>query len=558
MTKKAKGYGGPWWNDRGGWFIKPRVLGPDGEALEGLPRQKYAPPSIGKRDREAAIRWADEYIRTIQRSGRIPTQAVAVPKSKPLTAANFAEAWIQIRKDQIEKGEIKPGTLASNKAMLTNHILTHDIAEVPFPDLTPARLVEWVEDLKKKRKSYDGQPYAAYEVINIFMCLSGMVTTAIERELVPEWAELTAKNIDIKNPLTSKIAKRALPIAAPKAGRGVKVCMLRPAAEDFLSTFPRDIPLIRLVWYRVAVLTGLRVGELFGAQWGDIKSQDGMLYFSIERQCAQFAKEGYARLDTLKTHAGRRAIPMHSLLHSVLKMWREDGWRAWVGRKPTASDAIFPNADGEHFRPKAAELLRSDLGMMTLPTHALGHPLEMRSFRRTFTTLLKEFGVEKDTRKELQGHELAKDVLDRHYTAEVIRPLYDAVQKIKLEIPPEITPGVTPIRRKKVPVPEAIAWAMFSNEDEDLEDDEVIADLPVDVPRKRGREKRRESIERSRREAASRAEERTSSPLAALDPADPETLRAVAAWLLEHTPSGAARPVARERPPPSRRVRRRG
>jgi integrase len=468
---KEKLYGGPWWVEvgpkkrrRGVWMIKPYAKG-----VKGLPSQKYAPNTIGKRDRASAVRWADEYIAVARRTGVAPGYSVEAPAVPALTAANFRAQWLELRRQYVADGKIRPGTLASNSAA-SAHVLRTLIGDTPFVDFTTSELKAFVAELKTLRKK-NGELYAPHQLLNIYNTLSGMVHDAMREELVPQWAELTRKQIAVRNPLSDEAVREKLPERMTKVGKGKKVCMMRAGAEDFLSRFPEDVPYVWLLVFRFGVLTGLRVGELFGLKWSDLKVLDGLVYLQIDRQYALYGEHGTCGLAPVKTESGVRPMPLHSALQEPLKTWRNARWREWTGRKPTSDDPVFPGPHGRHWRPHAADVLRRCLGLMGLPTHVYGLPLDMRSLRRTFATIGKEFGIPKEIRKELHGHSRAMDVLDRHYTADVIRPLYEAIERIKLNIPEVITPGAPFPARSAQPIPEHLRWALVgSDEDEAVTD----------------------------------------------------------------------------------------
>jgi integrase len=474
MKQKEKLYGGPWWVGRNKlWVIKPYAKG-----ITGLPSQKYAPGSIGEKDRAAAVRWADEYIAIARRTGVAPGYSVQLPAVPALKAANFHSQWLEIRRRYVAEGKIRTGTLASNSAAIA-HVLKTRVRDVPFVDLTTSNLKTFVAELKALRKT-NGELYSANHILNVYNTFSAMVHDALREELVPEWRVLKRKNIAVSNPLGDEVVREDLPEPVTKVGKGKKVCMMRAGAEDFLSRFPKDIPYVWLLIFRAGVLTGLRVGELFGLKWSDLKVVDGMVYLQIDRQFALYAEHGTKGLSSVKTESGVRPMPVHSALHGPLKTWRATEWRDWTGRKPTHDDPIFPGPDGAHWRPHAAETVRRCLGLMGLPTHVHGLPLDMRSLRRTFATLGKEFGISKDIRKELHGHSRGADVLDRHYTADVIRPLHEAIERIKLDIPEAITSGAPFARRSGHQVPEHLRWALVEDDDDrDGDTDDADADPPA-------------------------------------------------------------------------------
>jgi integrase-like protein len=107
-----------------------------------------------------------------------------------------------------------------------------------------------------------------------------------------------------------------------------------------------------------------------------------------------------------------------------------------VGRHPQPTDFVFPNASGEGWRPATAKMLRADLRAAGLPAAFQGHPYTAHATRRSFSTWLREAGVDAETRDRLMGHAPAS-VGERHYTAmtaAVLAKLRDAVELIELDL----------------------------------------------------------------------------------------------------------------------------
>src|SRR5690606_8107989 len=117
---------------------------------------------------------------------------------------------------------------------------------------------------------------------------------------------------------------------------------------------------------------------------------------------------------------------------AALKQWLEDGWELWVGRQPSPTDPLFPNAQGAFSRPDFAEYLRKDLELAGQPTaDPEGRPYDFRALRRTFSTLLAAADVDRETRERLMGQRSGK-VNTEHYTALVPAKLFEAVRRLTL------------------------------------------------------------------------------------------------------------------------------
>jgi integrase len=134
----------------------------------------------------------------------------------------------------------------------------------------------------------------------------------------------------------------------------------------------------------------------------------------------------------LKTDAAFRVVPLHDFAHTALQEWLDTGWAAWTGREPGPEDYVFPNADGDAWRPRAAEDVRFDCAIAGVPSQYKGHNLGEHALRRTFSTLLHVSGVAMPTITEVLGHSDGSTAVG-HYVTMYLAPHYAAIKAIKGE-----------------------------------------------------------------------------------------------------------------------------
>ena len=97
--------------------------------------------------------------------------------------------------------------------------------------------------------------------------------------------------------------------------------------------------------FQLAVVTGMRQGELIGLQWGDVDWDRAMV--NVRRQ-GQFVKgQGIVMMDP-KTKAGKRVVKVGENTLQVLRMQQEHvaEWRMVAGNDWEEQDLIFPNYYG--------------------------------------------------------------------------------------------------------------------------------------------------------------------------------------------------------------------
>ena len=215
----------------------------------------------------------------------------------------------------------------------------------------------------------------------------------------------------------------------------------REAFERLIAV--RSMPDVWFGLYLVAATAGLRDGELHGLQFKHVRSETSGPHLRIRQQLGM-AREGEPpTLGAPKTKYGKRDIPMHSFAAIWLAWWKEEGWKAYVGRTPEADDYVFPQgageSPGEPWRPNSSKKLRDHLEAAELPKEFVSpdgerSPFTWHAIRHTFATWLGHNGVDGELVDRLLGQS-PRSVRGRHYQAPSLVPLAAAVATIDLALP---------------------------------------------------------------------------------------------------------------------------
>jgi integrase len=177
------------------------------------------------------------------------------------------------------------------------------------------------------------------------------------------------------------------------------------AMLDNLSIRERTLVLL-------AVSTGLRQSELFGLTWGDIDLVQGTM--NVTRSIV------YGVVGPCKTESSQKPVPVHPLLADALSDWRKqcaytkpDDWvfasKRHRGRRPYWGQAILR----KYLRPVAQRL-------------GIQKCIGWRTFRHTYSTLLRSVGTEFKVMQELLRHSTLRSTLDVYTQA--ITPAKHAAQ----------------------------------------------------------------------------------------------------------------------------------
>ena len=184
-----------------------------------------------------------------------------------------------------------------------------------------------------------------------------------------------------------------------------------PQAANLLEA----LPALPKTLVGLALLTGVRRGELFALRWRDL---------DISRQCLIIREAVYeGTFSTPKTTAGLRTIPLSSVATELAQTWRRQA------RRTVANDLMFGTRTGKPISPNNV------LRQWIRPTcEALGFPpVSWLTFRRTFSSWSHQQGVPSKVTAELMGHRRV-DLTLNTYTQVMPNASREAVRVIADEL----------------------------------------------------------------------------------------------------------------------------
>jgi integrase len=365
MTRSKRQYGSGCLLKRGkGWAIRWREIeiAPDGKRKKVL---RYE--ALGNVTRKMA---SDTLARKLVAAGEDTT-----PMRSRITFRTLVGEW-----EASVMPMYKHSTQVHRRFMLKKHLLPR-FGDLAICDVTRQEIQAFVAHLHRAG-------YAPKSIDHIHDVLSAILRTAMK------WGHLR------ENP------SRGVDLPTLKCVRP-KFALTTTQATQLLDA----MPLLPRTMVGLAILTGLRRGELFALRWTDIDEQARLL---TVREAVY-----HGVFSTPKTEAGARRIPLSDTALTLIAEWKthvEDVKPDALMFSTSAGKAIEPNnVVRRHIFPACKKL---------------GLPLSTwLTFRRTYSSWSHDRGVPGKVVAQLMGHANVDTTLNV-YTQVMDGSLREAVDRV--------------------------------------------------------------------------------------------------------------------------------
>ncbi|GAP57293.1 tyrosine recombinase XerC-like [Arthrobacter sp. Hiyo1] len=277
---------------------------------------------------------------------------------KKTTAAAYVTEWLEA---QERHEQLKPSTLRMYKSYVAKDIVPAFGTKLLLRDLRRAHVAGLIKSLQASGRG-------AVTIKRIHATLSSALTDAVQDGLIAENVAAGAR--------LPKVEKSKVKVWEPgDAGKFLDFI----AGYENMDSHGRPNGRIghRLAaLFEVAILSGMRRGELCGLRWEDVDLPGRRLVVRVQLvQVGKIVVEG-----TIKTDAGQdRVVALSDRAVAALIAWQfqqEQERQAWA-EAYTASGRVFTYEDGRQLRPgyvsKLFELMVTKAGLPMMRLHDLRH-----------------------------------------------------------------------------------------------------------------------------------------------------------------------------------------
>lgn len=276
------------------------------------------------------------------------------------TFREYALKWLKRRE---RSGEIATSTLDKERRIITK--LCKEFSDMRLIDMTPEIAVEGLLNIKE-----DGN-YSGTYMNGIHVKMKTILEDAVDNGYIN------------RNPLAK--------VKAPKTDTKERTSLSTETVSEFLSLLSQAPLDSHTIGVRIAVLAGLRRGELVGLIWDDF--EDGVL--KVRRSVTERME-----VKSPKTLRGIRNIPLPQMLIDDLNEWQriQERYLRSIGIKQTLNTPIIVNEIGSMMHPQNLNRWwrqnRDRFGCEGIVLHELRH---------TYLTILANSGAPSKTLQTLAG-----------------------------------------------------------------------------------------------------------------------------------------------------------
>lgn len=361
VAKKRRGH-----NEGSVYYEKARDRWVASVTIETGKRKKFY-----FKTKQEAIRKKNEALRELERN------ELATGEQRKLK--DYMEDWIE----NVHKEKVRISTYVKYKKLI-KYIVLDDIGNVWLQKLTPEQVQRFYKKMGTA-KAKGGKGLSSKTVHEIHGVLRLALNNAVKWSLV-------SKNVCAAVSPPRIVSREGTPLTLEQARKLL----------DSLHAHRLEV-LITL-----AVVTGMRRGELLALRWSTIDFERGTLL--VLHTVDYIPHYGYVETQP-KTAAGKRLVSLPSFMVEMLKQHRivQNELRTKVGSAWENLDLVFPDLHGGYFNSNyLLKIFKKVLREADIPE------MHFHDLRHSAATILLGMGVNIKVIQELLGHSDIKITLGRY------------------------------------------------------------------------------------------------------------------------------------------------